>query len=58
MQTSIWATDYFFFALTVVVFYLPLFKKAGQKAYTMLKFDLFFIHNSDCNVFEKKNWLQ
>lgn len=31
MQTSIWATDYFFFALTVVVFYLPLLKKAFKR---------------------------
>lgn len=31
MQTSIWATDYFFLALTVVVFYLPLLKKAFKR---------------------------
>lgn len=53
MQTSVWATDYFFFCSYSSCFLLTIIKKSIQKAYTMLKFDLFFIHNSDCNVFEK-----
>lgn len=54
MQTSVWATDYFFFCSYSSCFLLTIIKKSIQKAYTMLKFEIYFSFIILIAMFSKK----